>query len=115
MKVKNLNAAVSRTEESVSWLSHWEKLSGLNAFMCYAKGCINRPSVGGHVQKDSPTDTNWYVIPLCDECSRRRGQDLDIWDAATLISSRAASASGGAAYFAVACGSRRRNSFLTTS
>jgi hypothetical protein len=94
MKVKNLNGTAPITKESGNWLSHWEKLSGLNAFMCYVKGCIKRPSVGGHVQKDSPTDKTWYVIPLCDDCGRKRGQDLDIWDAATLISAAARIATG---------------------
>jgi hypothetical protein len=85
MKVK-MNGTVARAETGGSWLAHWEKHSGLNAFMCYATGCIRRPSVGAHIQKDSLTDMNWYVIPLCEDCSRKRGQDLDIWNAATLVS-----------------------------
>jgi hypothetical protein len=97
LKVKNLNGSAPITKESGNWLSHWEKLSGLNAFMCYVKGCIKRPSVGGQVQKDSPIDTTWYVIPLCDDCARKRGQDLDIWDAATLIPAAAHRATSTAA------------------
>jgi hypothetical protein len=92
MKVR-LNGTAAGNGSSGSWLAHWEKHSGLNAFMCYATGCIRRPSVGAHVQKDGPPDTNWYVIPLCEDCSRKRGQDLDIWDAATLVSPGARSAS----------------------
>jgi hypothetical protein len=70
---------------SGSWLAHWEKLSGLRAFMCFAKGCFGRPSVGGHVQKDRRTDQSWYVVPLCSACNTKRGQDLDVWDYATLV------------------------------
>lgn len=89
MKVKNLNGATQSICSSGSWFAHWEKLSGQNAFMCVTNGCIRRPSVGGHVQKDSMTDKSWYVVPLCDDCNKKRGQDLDIWDLATLVSANA--------------------------
>jgi hypothetical protein len=46
---------------------------------------INTPSVGGQVQMDSPTDKNWYVIPLCDHCNWKTGQGLNIWDTAKLV------------------------------
>jgi hypothetical protein len=53
--------------------------------MCFAEGCFGRPSVGAHVQKDRLTDTRWYVVPLCSSCGGRSGQDLDVWDQATLV------------------------------
>jgi hypothetical protein len=87
MKVRNLNGAAYRTCGSESWLAHWENLSGLRAFMCFAEGCFGRPSVGGQVQKDRRTDGNWYVVPLCSSCNTRKGQDLDVWDYATLVCS----------------------------
>jgi hypothetical protein len=86
MRVKNLNAAARKGCNSGTWLTHWEKESGQNAFLCFVKDCINRPSVGGLVQKDSPIDEGWFVLPLCDDCNKRTGQDLDIWDGATLVS-----------------------------
>ena len=86
MRVKNLNKAAQNSSISGSWLSFWEKHTGQNAWMCYVQGCIGRPSAGGRVQKDSPTDRGWYVIPLCADCSDRGGQDLEIWDEATLVS-----------------------------
>jgi hypothetical protein len=86
MRVKNLNGTTQNLCSTGSWFAHWEKFSGQNAFMCFTKGCIKRPSVGGQVQKDSPTDKSWYVIPLCDDCNKKRGQDLDIWDSAKLVS-----------------------------
>ena len=82
MKVKKLNG-------SGSWLAHWEKLSGQNAYMCFATACINTPSVGAQVQKYNPADQKLYVIPLCNDCNKKREQDLDIWDAATLVSANA--------------------------
>ena len=84
MRVKNLNGA-SRRGSSGTWLALWEKVSGLNAFLCFVKDCIERPAVGGLVQKDSPHDKNWYVIPLCGPCNARSGEDLAIWDEARLI------------------------------
>jgi hypothetical protein len=86
MKVGNLNGVAQSRFGSGSWLDEWEKLSGLKAFMCFAKGCFGRPSVGGHVQKESRTDRSWYIVPLCSHCNQKQGQDLDIWDAATLVS-----------------------------
>jgi hypothetical protein len=86
MKVKNLNGATPNKSSSGTWLAHWEKCSGQKADMCFAYGCVNTPSVGGQVQKDSPSDKSWYVIPLCDDCNKKKGQDLDIWDTAKLVS-----------------------------
>ena len=85
MKIKKSNATSSNRSCIGSWLAHWEKLSGQNAYMCFGQGCINTPSVGVLIQKDSLTDQNLYVIPLCDECNKKMGQELDIWDTATLV------------------------------
>ena len=88
MHVKNLNNGAPVNSSSGSWLTHWERHTGQNAWMCYVQGCIGRPTAGGHVQKNSLVDRNWYVIPLCADCSEKSGQDLDIWDEATLVSAR---------------------------
>ncbi len=85
MKVRNLNGAA--LSSSGARLSLWEKISGQNAWLCFVKGCIRRPSVVGLVQKDILTDRTWYLIPLCDDCNQKRGQDLDIWDAPLLYGS----------------------------
>jgi hypothetical protein len=85
MLVKNLNGIPRDAGAGNDWLAHWEKFSGQTAYQCFVKGCTNRLSVGGHVQKDSATDTSWYVVPLCDDCNRKEGRDLEIWDMATLV------------------------------
>jgi hypothetical protein len=85
MRVRNLNGATQITCNSGSWLAYWEKFSGQTAYGCFVSGCKNKRSVGGHVQKDSPSDKNWYVVPLCDECNKKTGEDLDIWDLAMLV------------------------------
>ena len=105
MKVKNLNGAAHNQSNS-SGLSQWEKVSGQNAWMCFAKGCIKRPSVVGLVQKDTVLDETWYLVPLCDDCGQKRGQDLDIWDAPLLI---------GSDHSSVMSAGGRTNPSLTTS
>ena len=85
MRVRNLNKAAPGRNDSGSWLAYWEKFSGQIAYGCFVSGCKNTRSVGGHVQKDSSTDKSWYVVPLCDDCNRKTGQDLEIWDLAMLV------------------------------
>jgi len=87
VRVKNLNGAALSLSSGVGGLSQWEKVSGQNAWMCFVKGCIKRPSVVGLVQKDTLADKTWYLVPLCDDCNQKRGQDLDIWDAPLLFGS----------------------------
>jgi hypothetical protein len=86
MKVKKTNGALLKKTSSGAWLAYWEKLSGQSAYLCFGQGCINTPSVGTLIQKDSSTDNNLYVIPLCDDCNRKSGKELDIWDTTTLVS-----------------------------
>ncbi len=85
MRVTNLNASRPIVDVSTAWLAYWEKMRGQNAYLCSVKECINRPSVGGLVQKKGQVDDSWYVVPLCKDCNNKTGQDLDIWDQATLV------------------------------
>lgn len=97
MKVRKTNGTVSSKSSAGTWLAYWEKLSGQSAYLCFGQGCINTPSVGVIVQTDSPTDKNLYVIPLCQDCNKKKGQDLDIWDTRTLVSVDAIETNGTAA------------------
>jgi hypothetical protein len=85
LRVRNLNGSAHTSCNAGSWLTYWEKFSRQTAHGCFVSGCTNECSVGGHVQKESATDKNWYVVPLCEECNERMGQDLDIWDLAVLV------------------------------
>ena len=85
MRVRNLNGATHVTCNSSTWLTHWEKFSGQTAYECFVRGCKNKRSVGGLVQKASAADANWYVVPLCEECNTQSGQELEIWDLAMLV------------------------------
>lgn len=69
-------------------LARWEKTTGQSAFLCFVKDCIKMPTAAGLVQKDSPADGSWYIVPLCRDCNSKTGQDLDIWDEAVLVCAR---------------------------
>jgi len=85
MRVRNLNSAPQMTCSSSDWLRHWEKCSGQTAYQCFVSGCRGRRSVAGLVQKPGANDAGWYVVPLCEECNKRTGEDLEIWDLARLV------------------------------
>lgn len=66
MKVKNIKGTSPNDCSCGSWLDHWKKFSGRQLpTYCSEKSCIGKPEVGAHVQKDSSSDRNWYIIPLC--------------------------------------------------
>ena len=85
MRVKNLNEATQKECNGAGLLAHWDRFSRQTAYRCFVNGCRNKCSVGGLVQKDSRSDKNWYVVPLCDECNKRKTQDLEIWDMGRLV------------------------------
>jgi hypothetical protein len=97
MKVRRTNGTLSNKSGTAAWLAYWEKLSGHSAYLCFGQSCINTPSVGAVVQRDSLTDKSFYVIPLCRDCNKKKGEELDIWDTRTLVSADAVTASGFAA------------------
>ena len=94
MNVKNLNGTTTNNCKCDSWIDHWKSFSGQTVKQCVVKGCTNNPEVGGHVKKDSKTDSAWYIIPICDECNKKRGQDLDVHDKVNLVSANVASTCG---------------------
>jgi hypothetical protein len=48
---------------------------------------MRKPELGAHVQKDSSTDTNWYVIPLCVKHSIQ-AEFIEIADTTTFVSAQ---------------------------
>ncbi len=85
MIVRNLNGQAQNRYSGTALLAHWDRFSRQTAYRCFVKGCRSKCSVGGYVQKDAATDAGWYIIPLCDDCNRKKKQNLDIWDHARLI------------------------------
>lgn len=95
MKVKNINGTSAKTCKCGSWLDHWKKFSGqpLPA-NCAEVTCSQKPEVGAHVQKDSATDSNWYIVPLCKTHNAQTGKSLDIRDSVKLASANVSQTCG---------------------
>ena len=94
MVVKNLDGTSEHTCMCGSALAHWQDFGKPSpAFLqrqaCSVVVCRNPIQVGAHVQKEvlegRPVlgmvgDASWYVLPLCEMCSRRRGESLTVDD-----------------------------------
>jgi len=94
VKVKNLNGTSDNNCHCDSWLSHWENFTGINTKYCAVSGCLNLAEVGGHVQKDSSADKNWYILPLCKACNNKTGDDLYVRDDVNLVSANVSETCG---------------------
>lgn len=87
MRVKNINGTADNTCRCDSWLNHWEKFSGQSIpKICPETNCPEVPQIGAHVQKDSNTDRNWYIVPLCQAHNNKKGESLYITDDVRLVS-----------------------------
>ena len=85
MKVTNINGTSDNTCTCGSWLDHWKKYSGSSVQnYCSEKSCITKPDCGAHVQKDSTTDTKWYIIPLCGK-HNAKATSLEVVDSTIFI------------------------------
>jgi hypothetical protein len=87
MKVNNINGTSGKTCKCGSWLNHWKNFSGQSLpSYCPEVKCMQKTEVGAHAQKDSSTDTNWYIIPLCKTHNAETGKSLYIMDRMKLVS-----------------------------
>lgn len=79
MKVNNINGTSYDTCKCASWLDHWKKFSNdkLPQY-CPVWLCFRKSEVGAHVQKDSYSDKNWYIVPLCKKHNGETGKSLEI-------------------------------------
>lgn len=80
MKVKNINGTSDNICKCDSWLDHWtiHNLSHNKLPLhCVEISCTKDPEVGAHVQKDSETDNNWYILPLCKK-HNKQSESLEI-------------------------------------
>jgi hypothetical protein len=96
MTVKNLNGTSDNTCKcNGGWLAHWNNFnsSGAKAGLCAGKNCYQPAAYGGHVQKASSTDHNWYIIPICEPCNKKTG-DYDIKDSIELVSANVSKTCG---------------------
>jgi len=95
MKVKNINGTSAKTCKCGSWLNHWKNFNGQSLpNYCPEVKCTKKPEVGAHVQKDSATDSNWYIIPLCQTHNAKTGESLEISDSIKLVSANVSETCG---------------------
>lgn len=94
MKVKNINGTSDNTCSCGSWLDHWKKFSRQSLTYCPVKDCLGKIEVGAHVQKDSATDSSWYIIPLCEKHNGETGKSLSVNDTVTLVSANVSKTCG---------------------
>lgn len=87
MKVKNINGTSANICKCGTWLEHWKKFSNQHLpGSCPVANCTQKPEVGAHVQKDSSTDSSWYIVPFCKAHNAEKGKSLFISDSITLVS-----------------------------
>jgi len=85
MRVRNINGTSGLSCKCGSWLDHWKKHSKQTASYCSERSCMSSPEVGAHIQKDSSTDTSWYIVPLCHK-HNQKATSLEIIDERVLVS-----------------------------
>ena len=65
-----------------SWLDYWEKSTEIKATACHNTDC--RVSAryttldGAHVQRDTPNDNHWWIVPLCHKCNTQFGAHFTV-------------------------------------
>ena len=95
MKVKNINGTSDRVCKCGSWLAHWKNFSYQSApSSCPVERCNQKAELGAHVQKDSFTDSSWYIVPLCNQHNGETGKSLTINDSVKLVSANVSSTCG---------------------
>jgi hypothetical protein len=95
MKVNNINGTSQNTCKCDSWLNHWKNFSGqVLPKWCSEEKCIQKPEVGAHVQKDSFTDSNWYIVPFCYTHNGETGKSLEIVGSVKLVSANVSETCG---------------------
>lgn len=95
MKVRNINGTSDYTCKCGSWLEHWKNFAGGSVpNLCPETNCIELAEVGAHVQKDSSSDSNWYIIPLCKKHNSKKGESLEVIDTLQLVSANVSETCG---------------------
>jgi hypothetical protein len=95
MKINNINGTSDRICKCGSWLAHWKNYSGQSLpTYCPVSKCYQKPEVGAHVQKDSLTDSSWYIVPLCKTHNGETGKSLEIGESVKLVSANVSGTCG---------------------
>ncbi|WP_027360729.1 hypothetical protein [Desulforegula conservatrix] len=95
MKVRNINGTSDNTCKcSGGWIKHWVNFGGKTLpLYCSEISCTETDLVGAHVQKDSSTDKNWYIVPLCKKHNAKT-DSLTIVDGTVLVSANVSETCG---------------------
>jgi len=95
MRINNINGTSDNTCKCGNWLAHWKRFGGNKpSSLCAERSCTKGYEVGAHIQKDSSTDKNWYIVPLCKEHNGQTGKSLDIMDDTSLVSANVSQTCG---------------------
>jgi len=87
LRLNNLNCTKSTDCKCGSWLEHWKQFSAQSLpDFCAEKKCLNPPTLGAHVQKDSLRDRRWYIVPVCEEHFEKTGASLEVPEAVAVVS-----------------------------
>ena len=94
IKVKNISGTSDSSCNCGSWLDHWKKFSGQSLpLSCREATCNGGPDCGAHVQKDSTTDRNWYIIPLCNKHNAKT-TELQVKESTVFVSANVSETCG---------------------
>lgn len=95
MKIKNINGTSDNSCKCDSWLDHWKKYSKQQLpSYCPESNCVAKSEVGAHVQKDTGSDSSWYIVPLCKTHNAQKNTTLTISDSITLVSANVSNTCG---------------------
>lgn len=65
-----------------SWINYWEKTTGQKATACHNINCVGSSLCedldGAHVQRDTPNDKRWWIVPLCHKCNTQFGAHFTV-------------------------------------
>ncbi len=87
MIITNINGTTDNICNCGSWLDHWLRFSGqLLPPHCPEARCIDKPTVGAHIQLGGLMGGNeWYIIPLCQSHNRSVAR-LEVSNSIRLVS-----------------------------
>jgi hypothetical protein len=95
VRVININGASNSTCRCGSWLDHWKRFGGQLPTYCPEEECYQKPEVGAHVQKDGSADKSWYILPLCNAHSGKKGEAITVSDHVRLVPANTRETCGG--------------------
>jgi hypothetical protein len=88
LNIKNIQGPGDKGCKCDTWLDHWDQFSGQSPIYCPVAECMNHVEIGARVQKDSPTDKGWYIVPLCRKHYAMQGETLRVNDSLMLVSAK---------------------------